>query len=237
MIMPKRFKAGIGAGLSGVYSIRTPTGKQYIGSSIDIRRRWYEHHWRMKNFKSSSPQLDRAYAKYGLSMEFTILEICAPENIRAREQWYLDELQPALNVSMDAYCAPLWACKKGASMSAGAEARRCAVEDSNGTIHESITVAAKAFGCEESLLRRRLSSHDPLPCGTRIKRVGDEWKPERPPLSQRKSEAQIASADARRSSGTLRHSEAARLAKSQRSKGIPWSEDRKARFAMRKGGK
>ena len=230
----EKLSTGIGGGICGIYSITTPSGKCYIGSSIDVRRRWYEHHWRMKRGKSSSPQLDRAYAKYGLQLKFRLLEECEPDGLRNREQWYLDNYKPDLNASDNAYCAALWAAKKGADLSAGAEARRCPLEDSNGNTYESVTAAAAHLGCSESLLRRRLKHHDPMPCGLRLRRPGEEWQPMRPPAYERKRQGIRASFAKRQAEGGIRHSEAARQEKSNRTKGVPWSAERRARFDAKK---
>lgn len=233
-VADRKLETGIPGGVCGVYAIISPSGKAYIGSSVDIRRRWYEHHWRMKNGQSSSPQLDRAYAKYGLGLRFEVLEQCGPSEIRDREQFYLDTMRPELNASMDAYCAANWACVLGASRSAGAEARRSPVEDSRGLIHESIAAAAIAMGCSDSLMRRRLAHHDPLPCGTRFRRMGEEWKPLRP--EDRKAIALMKSVAERRATGALGHSDKAKAEKSARTRGVPWSDERRARFQAKKAG-
>ena len=231
--MSEKMITGIPGGMCGVYLITSPSGKTYVGSSIDIRRRWYEHHWRMKFGQSSSPQLDRAYAKHGLRLRFEVIEECAPEDLRAREQYYLDTLNPAFNASRNAYCAALWAAKFGGKLSSGGEARRSAVEDSTGKIHESITSAAAAFGCCDSAIRRRLKFHDPLPCGTRIKRTGEEWKPLRPPANERQKQGIHKSLKERRANGMMGHTEEAKKKKSERTKGVPWSDERKARFVAK----
>ncbi|WP_111355234.1 GIY-YIG nuclease family protein [Rhodoplanes elegans] len=225
-----KLETRLGHGVCGVYSIATPTGKEYIGSSVDVRRRWYEHHWRMKNGRSSSPQLSRAYGKYGLLLKFSVLEECDPGELRRREQWHIDTRKPALNASDNAYCAALWAAKKGAQLSAGAQARRCAVEDSMGRLYESITFAAKTMGCSQAMMARRIAHHDPFPCGLRFRRIGEIWKPLRPSPEVRKRDAIIKSQIERRAAGKLVHSEKAKLEKSLRTKGVPWSQERRAKF-------
>lgn len=237
MTQPEKLVTGIPGGVCGVYSITTPRGSVYIGSSKDVRRRWYEHHWRMKNNTSSSPQLDRAYAKYGLRLKFEVIEVCSENKLRDLEQEYIDRLKPTLNVSLNAYCAPLWAAKMGADLSSGAKARCSPVEDSHGNQHESITKAAEAMGCSDSTLRRRLKFHDPLPCGTRFRRPGEDWKPLRPPPEKRKHLGILKSLEERRAAGLMGHSEKAKREKSARTRGVPWSAERRARFEAKRAAK
>lgn len=50
----------------GVYSItNTVTGKKYIGSSVDIKRRWSDHKKILKKGNSSSYKLQNSYNKHG----------------------------------------------------------------------------------------------------------------------------------------------------------------------------
>lgn len=80
---------------SGIYQILcVSTGKVYIGSAIDLRRR-YQQHWsdlRLRRHKNSL--LQRAWNKYGEdSFVFSVLEQVEPADLIATEQHYLDTLQ------------------------------------------------------------------------------------------------------------------------------------------------
>lgn len=66
--------------ISGIYAIRCiPTGKIYVGSSVNMHQRWYHHKWRLQKGIHHCPYLQRAWDKYGEScFEFTIIELVLP---------------------------------------------------------------------------------------------------------------------------------------------------------------
>lgn len=88
----------------GVYKITNiQTGKFYIGSSINIEKRWREHKLALKKNKHHNPYLQRVWNKYGEhGFEFSVLEICSIEEILNREQYYLDLLLPNYNLCKSA---------------------------------------------------------------------------------------------------------------------------------------
>jgi group I intron endonuclease len=81
---------------SGIYLITcTANGRIYIGSSTNIRRRWYEHCTTLDNGKSNNSHLQHAWNKYGrASFVIKVLELCERSVLFEREQHYLDTLQP-----------------------------------------------------------------------------------------------------------------------------------------------
>lgn len=83
--------------ISGIYKITNIiTGEFYIGSSKDIKQRWYSHknpafHKRHLNLK-----IYQDMNKYGLDkFSFEILEETV--NLREREQYWFDKLKPTYN--------------------------------------------------------------------------------------------------------------------------------------------
>jgi len=82
-------------GQSGVYAFQClETGTYYIGSSVDLYNRFYDH---LMN-DSSNLHLQRAIVLYGLpSFLFFVIEFCAKDQLLSREQHWLDWLftQPA----------------------------------------------------------------------------------------------------------------------------------------------
>lgn len=82
--------------ICGVYKIlNKTTGKFYIGSSNNVKRRWKEHINDLNKNKSHSIYLQRAWNKYGEdNFTFEILEECKIENQLEKEQIYLDKLKP-----------------------------------------------------------------------------------------------------------------------------------------------
>lgn len=76
---------------SGIYSITSPSGKVYIGSSVNIESRWYDHRHALARRTHHCVALQRAVNKYGLeNFVFEILEECAPDMLLEAEQQYID---------------------------------------------------------------------------------------------------------------------------------------------------
>lgn len=83
---------------SGIYKILNKiNGKFYIGSAIDIKVRWYQHRWYLNNGKHHNLYLQRAWNLNSNDFDFIILEIC--ENIREREQHWINILNPEYNLT------------------------------------------------------------------------------------------------------------------------------------------
>jgi group I intron endonuclease len=102
LTIPANDKIKIGSTLkfkAGVYMIyNNITGDYYIGSSVNLARRFRAH---MLLAKSSNLPLYRAIRKYGLSnFTFIVLQYCEPvESIcLGLEQHYIDAYKPAYNI-------------------------------------------------------------------------------------------------------------------------------------------
>ncbi|HMQ30272.1 MAG TPA: GIY-YIG nuclease family protein [Chloroflexaceae bacterium] len=76
----------------GIYKITClPTEKIYVGSSVDIRSRWLQHHQALTRGKHHSSLLQRAWDKYGpQAFAVTVLELAAPEYLIETEQRWID---------------------------------------------------------------------------------------------------------------------------------------------------
>ena len=84
--------------ISGVYKItNTITGDFYIGSSKNIKQRWYAH--RNPSFWKQHPntKMVQAMVKYGYE-NFMIEVIEETTNLHEREQYWMDKLKPAYNM-------------------------------------------------------------------------------------------------------------------------------------------
>lgn len=79
---------------SGIYAIDCiPTGERYVGSAVNVARRWERHRWELNKRRHHSWKLQRAWSRYGAeSFRFLVLE-AVPENaaLLVAEQRYLDE--------------------------------------------------------------------------------------------------------------------------------------------------
>jgi group I intron endonuclease len=86
---------------SGIYKITDKhNGFIYIGSSKNIPNRWKQHKWVLNRGTHHSKHLQNSWNKYGAdSFTWEILEECAAdkETLLAREQHYIDSLNPQYN--------------------------------------------------------------------------------------------------------------------------------------------
>lgn len=76
----------------GIYKIEhVASGKVYIGSAVNIKRRWVEHKRRLKVQTHVNVKLQNAYDKYGLEdFSFEVVISCEPENLVLYEQLIMD---------------------------------------------------------------------------------------------------------------------------------------------------
>ncbi len=78
---------------SGIYKWTcTPTGKIYIGSAVNIHRRYTQHISRLRNGKHVNCYLQNAWNKYGEgSFTFEVVELVLETFRLEREQYWLDK--------------------------------------------------------------------------------------------------------------------------------------------------
>jgi group I intron endonuclease len=95
--------------LSGVYAIvNRSEDRRYIGSSVDIPRRWCEHRTRLQRGLHTNKILQAAWDKYGaVSFDWVILEPVADRNeMIEREQYWIDRTIDPYNLSQRAGSGP-----------------------------------------------------------------------------------------------------------------------------------
>ncbi|MCA2594046.1 MAG: GIY-YIG nuclease family protein [Microcystis sp. M38BS1] len=102
--------------VTAIYKITSKiTGKIYIGSSINVGRRWSHHLWALRTKKHGNKHLQQHSEKYGLEdLQFSILEViedskngCTDEYIEfllKREKYYADLLDPEFNIATVGVC-------------------------------------------------------------------------------------------------------------------------------------
>jgi group I intron endonuclease len=80
--------------LVGIYKITcVNNGKVYVGSSSNIKSRWYRHINNLK-YNKSNPNLQNSYNKYGKdSLKFEILEECAVDDLIKRETYWAEVIK------------------------------------------------------------------------------------------------------------------------------------------------
>ena len=77
---------------SGIYKIHfIKNQKVYIGSSVNLAKRQYEHLRTLRNKTHANRYLQKAYDKYGeKDYVFEIVEECQVEHLRGREQHWIE---------------------------------------------------------------------------------------------------------------------------------------------------
>lgn len=75
---------------AGVYVIEAPSGGCYIGSAVNIRKRWNTHRMQLRLGTHHCIPLQRAWKKHGSALSFRVLLICEREDVRFFEQRALD---------------------------------------------------------------------------------------------------------------------------------------------------
>ena len=85
--------------ISGIYKItNTVTGKFYIGSSKDVKRRWAAHKCQSKWKQCKNNQMYLDMRKYGVDkFDFEILAEIEADSLKETEQQFIEKLQPAYN--------------------------------------------------------------------------------------------------------------------------------------------
>lgn len=81
----------------GIYCItNTKNKKRYIGSAVNIEKRWISHRTRLNRKQHHSGHLQAAWGKYGESaFRFEVVTTCEPEQLLEQEQFWIDAFQTA----------------------------------------------------------------------------------------------------------------------------------------------
>lgn len=76
---------------TGIYKItNTINGKVYVGSAVDIKKRWRDHKWHLNNNKHHNSHLQSSWNKYGInSFNFEILLECEISELLTFELDYI----------------------------------------------------------------------------------------------------------------------------------------------------
>src|SRR5260221_8854899 len=93
---------------SGIYRITcTVNDRFYIGSAVNLYKRWYDHRFHLSRKTHRNQKLQRAWDKYGEdAFLFEVIEFVLMPFLLMREQYWLDKLNPFFNIARFAQ-APL----------------------------------------------------------------------------------------------------------------------------------
>jgi group I intron endonuclease len=76
----------------GIYTITSPSGRQYVGSAQSLRKRWTEHLRDLRKGRHHCEPLQRAFNKYGeMAMQFGKVAIVPRAELLTREQEQINE--------------------------------------------------------------------------------------------------------------------------------------------------
>jgi group I intron endonuclease len=91
----------------GIYKIESPSGGFYIGSSVNLKRRFMQHRHGLRTSTHVNPILQKVANKYGVdALSFScIASVLNKEDIRVVEQTIMDDLKPEYNISKNAHSA------------------------------------------------------------------------------------------------------------------------------------
>ena len=86
---------------SGIYQIqsRIKPERKYIGSAVNMHKRWGQHLYCLQKGKHHSKILQNHFNKYGAAdLQFTILLGCPEEDLIRTEQFFLDTYPTFFNI-------------------------------------------------------------------------------------------------------------------------------------------
>jgi len=86
---------------SGIYTIISKiTGQIYVGQTNNFKSRWYNHERELRKNIHYNYRLQEIYNTYGPEdLVFSVLEYCDPVKLNNREQFYIDNLNPEINMT------------------------------------------------------------------------------------------------------------------------------------------
>lgn len=80
---------------SGIYKItNTVNGKVYVGSAVNIKRRWRDHKIKLSALKHENSQLQRSWVRHGEgAFDFSVIEVVDDKSdLLTREQAWIDSI-------------------------------------------------------------------------------------------------------------------------------------------------
>jgi group I intron endonuclease len=81
--------------ITGVYRIQNVVdGRVYVGSGINVKRRFRDHYKALQNGQHANKHLQRAWDKYGgENFEFSVILLCGKDDLLSYEQYYIDSMR------------------------------------------------------------------------------------------------------------------------------------------------
>jgi group I intron endonuclease len=107
-------------GKSGIYILKSiSTGKVYVGSSIDVNRRWGEHFVMLTHNRHDNNHLQNCWNKYGYSdFIWKVVKFCDEKNLLQLEQKVIDYCKVKYGWRMMFNCNPVAGSRLGSRATA-----------------------------------------------------------------------------------------------------------------------
>jgi len=146
-------------GKSGVYMwVNTINGKRYVGSSVNLQRRFSAYYSVAYLTKYNTTLIHRALLKYGYSaFSLYILEYCKEEDLIKREQDFMDLYNPEYNIlktagnSLGVKPTEEWNLKNSLDQPKSIKVTVTDVETNVSTTYGSMDQAARAIVCMKAV--------------------------------------------------------------------------------------
>ena len=178
--------------ICGVYTITTPNGSVYVGSSHNIKLRWSEHRSRLRHKKHHSARLQAAWDKHGGNLLFEIVATCESSDLEKTEQVFIDKLNAKLNTTPyvgNVWCneetrkklsavhsSPEWKAARSEIAKRVAAKRGIKVDCSDGRRFDNLHRAAEAFGVSAGAIRFLIQTQRAGKLGVRLKKSDEKWR-------------------------------------------------------------
>lgn len=91
--------------ISGIYQIKSSIKPEriYIGSSVDVSKRWKDHTYELRKGTHHSQKLQNHFNKYGESdLQYSLLAGSEKEDLIKMEQYFIDLYKPYFNIAPNA---------------------------------------------------------------------------------------------------------------------------------------
>jgi group I intron endonuclease len=145
--------------LSGIYKIQSKKKPKriYIGSAVNIHRRWNEHKCKLLKNKHHSPKLQNHYNKYGgADLEFSILIGCEKQDLIKHEQYFIDALKPYFNISITAgSCLGMKLSEEAKSKISESNRRRIISQETKEKMRKALTGKTASAETREKMSKTR----------------------------------------------------------------------------------
>lgn len=160
----------------GIYVITSPSGKRYVGQSVNIKRRWIRHRHDLKSGKHVNGKLQNTAKKYGVdSLVFEVWCNCAQDSLAEFEQAAYDEIRPELNIGC-AGIAPLLGKKHSEKTKERLRQVNLGRKMSPDAVAKIKAARAKQIFSEEAILKRAASHRGAKRSSETIERIKAEMK-------------------------------------------------------------